>query len=117
MNERLIMSKTLTTAAAIIMVGLAIPSLAGNYHKYYPGGRASVAQTSTYVRYAGPVSLHGYYAARPGGLGLPEYVPQQPVTPQFNNPAPQISVPQPGNAVDQLSPLFGASQPGALGIK
>jgi hypothetical protein len=32
------------------------------------------------------------------------YVPPQPVTPQFNNPGPQISVPQTGNAVEQLSP-------------
>jgi hypothetical protein len=35
----------------------------------------------------------------------------------FNNPGPQLSVPQPGNAVDQLSPLIGAGQPDALGIK
>jgi hypothetical protein len=32
------------------------------------------------------------------------YVPPQPVTLQFNNPGPQISVPQTGNAVEQLSP-------------
>lgn len=50
------------------------------------------------------------------GSGL-VYVPPQPVTPQFNNPGPQISVPQTGNAVEQLSPLFGAGQPDALGIK
>jgi hypothetical protein len=47
----------------------------------------------------------------------PLYVPQQPITPQFNNPGPQISVPQTGNAVEQLSPLFGAGEPDALGIK
>jgi hypothetical protein len=45
------------------------------------------------------------------------YVPQQSVAPQFNNPGAQISVPQAGNAVDQLSPLMGAGQPDALGIK
>jgi hypothetical protein len=50
------------------------------------------------------------------GSGL-VYVPPQPVTPQFNNPGPQISVPQTGNAVEQLSPLFGAGEPDALGIK
>jgi hypothetical protein len=52
-------------------------------------------------------------------LGPPPVgVPQQPVTPQFNNPGPQISVPQPGNAVNQLSPLpFGVDRPDALGIK
>jgi hypothetical protein len=113
----LIMSKILTTAAAIIMLGLAAPALARNCHDYHPWRGASAAQASTYVRYAGRVSSHGYYAAHPGYLGLPEYAPQQPVTPQFNNPGPQISVPQPGNAVDQLSPLFGAGQPDALGIK
>jgi hypothetical protein len=45
------------------------------------------------------------------------YAPQQSVTPQFNNPESQISVPQTGNAVEQLSPLFGAGEPDALGIK
>ena len=52
-------------------------------------------------------------------LGPPPVgVPQQPVTPQFNNPGPQISVPRPGNAVNQLSPLpFGVDRPDALGIK
>lgn len=53
---------------------------------------------------------------RKAGSGL-VYVPPQPVTPQFNNPGPQISVPQTGNAVEQLSPLFGAGEPDALGIK
>jgi hypothetical protein len=48
----------------------------------------------------------------------PVAVPQQPVMPQFNNPGPQISVPQPGNALNQLSPLpFGVDRPDALGIK
>jgi len=111
------MSKIPTTAVATIMLGLAVPALATSYAEYDPWGRASVAQASIYVRYAGLVSLHGHYAAHRGDWGLPEYVPQQPVTPQFNNPGPQINVPQPGNAVDQLSPLFGAGQPDALGIK
>ena len=111
------MSKIPTTAAAKIMLGLVAPALATSYQEYYPWGRASAGQASAYVRYAGPVSLHGHYAAHPGDLGLPEYVRQQPATPQFNNPGLQISVPQPGNAVDQLSPLLGASQPDALGIK
>ena len=64
-----------------------------------------------------PVSLHGYYAH--GGYAGPVYgyQPQPSVAPQFNNPGPQISVPQPGNAVEQLSPLMGAGQPDALGIK
>jgi hypothetical protein len=109
--------KILTATTAIIMLGLATPALASNDHDYYPRDRASAAQARTYVRYAGPVSLHGYYAAHPGYLGLPEYVAQQPVAPQLNNPGPQISVPQPGNSVDRLSPLFGAGQPDALGIK
>ena len=37
-----------------------------------------------------------------GGSFLPT-----PVTPQFNDPGPQFAVPQPGNPVQQLSPLPG----------
>ena len=37
-----------------------------------------------------------------GGSFLPT-----PVTPQFNDPGPQLAVPQPGNPVQQLSPLPG----------
>jgi hypothetical protein len=52
-------------------------------------------------------------------LGPPPVgVPQPPVTPQFNNPGPQIGVPQPRNALNQLSPLpFGVDQPDTLGIR
>jgi hypothetical protein len=51
-------------------------------------------------------------------LGPPPVGVPQPVTPQFNNPGPQISVPQPGNALNQLSPLpFGVDRPDALGVK
>jgi hypothetical protein len=53
-----------------------------------------------------------------GHMGPPlGYVPQQSVAPQFNNPGPRMSVPSTGSAVDQLSPLMGAGQPDALGIK
>ena len=55
---------------------------------------------------------HGGFAGLPLG-----YQSQQPMTPEFNNPGPQLSVPYTGNAVDQLSPLMGAGQPDALGIK
>ena len=72
------MSKILNTAAAILMLGLAATGAA---HAAY-----------------GHLAVHPGYAGR-----LPAYVPQQPVTPQFNNPSPQISVPQTGNAVDQRS--------------
>ena len=50
---------------------------------------------------------------------LNEYLPnvRQPLTPQFNDPGPQISVPETGNAVEQLSPLMGAGEPDALGIR
>jgi hypothetical protein len=59
-----------------------------------------------------------HYATHFGHMGpMFGYEPQQPVTPQFDNPGSQISVPQTGNAVDQLSPLNGAGQPDALGIK
>jgi hypothetical protein len=62
--------------------------------------------------------LHGHHAAHHGHLGLPlGYQPQPPMTPQFNDPGPKLWVPQPGNAVEQLSPLMGAGQPDALGIK
>jgi hypothetical protein len=56
-------------------------------------------------------------AARAPGTTFVPAPPERPVTPQFNDPGPQISVPQPGNAVEQLSPLFGAGQPDAMGIK
>jgi hypothetical protein len=84
------MSNILKTTAAVIMLGLAAMGSADAR-----GG-------------------HGHF----GHMGPPiGYVPQQPMTPQFNNPGPQLSVPQTGNAVDQLSPIMGAGQPDALGIK
>jgi hypothetical protein len=62
--------------------------------------------------------VHGHHAAHHGHLGLPfGYQPQQPMTPQFNEPGPKLWVPQPGNAVEQLSPLMVAGQPDALGIR
>jgi hypothetical protein len=36
-------------------------------------------------------------------------VPQ--VTPQFNDPGPQLVIPPPGNPVQQLSPTLGAGSP------
>jgi hypothetical protein len=95
-NEKEIfaMSKILNTAAAIIMLGLA-------------------AMGTAYAR-----SVHRHHATHHGHLGLPlGYQPQQPMTQQFNDPGPKLWVPQPGNAVEQLSPLMGAGQPDALGIK
>jgi len=62
--------------------------------------------------------VHRHHATHHGHFGLPlGYQPQQPITPQFNDPGPKLWVPQPGNAVEQLSPLMGAGQPDALGIK
>lgn len=88
------MSKILTTTTAIMILGLAATG-------------AAEARDG-----------HGYYGGHTGYLGpISGYVPQVSTTPQFNNPGPQISVPQPGNAVDQISPLMGAGQPDALGIK
>jgi len=59
--------------------------------------------------------MHGHHATR-RHLGLPlGYQPQQPMTPQFNDPRPKLWVPQPSNAVEQLSPLIGAGQPDAWG--
>jgi hypothetical protein len=89
------MSNILKTTAAIIMLGLA-------------------AMGTAHAR-----GVHGHHhATNHGHLGLPlGYQPQQPMTPQFNDPGPKLWVPQPGNAVEQLSPLMGAGQPDALGIK
>jgi hypothetical protein len=62
--------------------------------------------------------IHYHHHVNRGHLGVPlGYQPQQPMTPQFNDPGPKLWVPQPGNAVEQLSPLMGAGQPDALGIK
>lgn len=112
------MSKLLNPATAVAMLAFAAmgpaPAFATNDPEYHPGGRP---QANTYVRYAAPLSLHGYYGAHAAPMPAYGELEQQPVTPQFNNPGPQISVPQPGNAVDQLSPLDGAGQPDALGIK
>jgi hypothetical protein len=107
------MSKILSTAAAIAVLGSA-PALATNYHDYETW---AATHASTNVRFAGPVSLHGYYAHGDCAAPIFGYQPQQPVTPQFNNPGPQISVPQPRNPVDRLPPLMGAGQPDALGIR
>jgi hypothetical protein len=51
-----------------------------------------------------------------GLSGVPAELPN-PVTPQFNDPGPQEALPQPGNPVQQLSPLGGAGQPDSLGIR
>jgi hypothetical protein len=90
-KRRFVMSKILSTA---IVLALALMG-------------------SAYAR-----GIHHYHHINRGHSGLPlGYQPQQPITPQFNDPGPKIWVPQPGNAVEQLSPLMGAGQPDALGIK
>jgi hypothetical protein len=91
-----VMSKILSTTATMIFLSLSVgsPALAAN-----PLGHTEM---QSHTGYAGP--MFGYE-------------PQQPVTPQFNDPGPQIRVPQPANPVDQLPPLMGAGQPDALGIK
>ena len=89
-----VISKILNTAAVIILLAFAA---------------TGVAQAR---------GVHRHHATHHGHLGLPlGYQPQQPITPQFNDPGPQISVPQPGNPIDKLSPLMGVGQPDALGIK
>jgi ABC-type glycerol-3-phosphate transport system substrate-binding protein len=92
------MSKILTTTAVAIALSLGLGAI----------GSASALATD----------YHTEYDAHPGYEGAPiGYEPQQSVTPEFNNPGPQLSVPYTGDAVDQLSPLMGAGQPDALGIK
>jgi hypothetical protein len=90
------MSKILSTTVTMMSLSLSVaaPAFAAN-----PSG---LTEMQSHTGYAGP--LFGYE-------------PQQPITPQFNNPGPQISVPRPTNPVDQLPPLMGAGQPDALGIK
>ena len=105
------MAKLLSAAAATLILGCA-PALATNYRDYHP---CATTPASTNVHYAGPVSLHEYYAQHGYAGPLLGYAPQQSVTPQFNNLGPQISVPQRGNPMDQLSPLMGTGQPDALG--
>jgi hypothetical protein len=39
------------------------------------------------------------------------------VPPQFNDPGRQLTVPQSGNPVQQLSPMDNQGQPDSLGIK
>ena len=88
------MSKTITTTTAVAILAFAVTGTAQARGGHGIGGR------------------HLLLGPPPVG------VPQQPVTPQFNNPGPQISVPQPGNALNELSPLpFGVDRPDALGIR
>jgi hypothetical protein len=91
------MSHTFTMATAVVMLG------------FVAMGTAQAAAASSH-EFSGAHA--GYRGALPEG-----YQPQQSVAPQFNNPGPQIRVPQPSNPVDQLPPLMGAGQPDALGIK
>jgi hypothetical protein len=90
------MSKILSTTATMISLSLSVaaPAFAANAWGH--------TEMQSHSGYADPI------------FG---YQPQQQVTPQFNNPGPQISVPRPANPVDQLPPLMGAGQPDALGIK
>jgi hypothetical protein len=41
----------------------------------------------------------------------PVLLPVPQVTPQFNDPGPQLTIPPPGNPVQQLSPTLGAGSP------
>ena len=41
----------------------------------------------------------------------PVLLPVPQVTPQFNDPGPQLVIPPPGNPVQQLSPTLGAGSP------
>ncbi len=74
-------------------------------------------RTGFLVFLAAGILAVGPAAARPGGAhghhghhhhlrGLPYgYRGQPPVRPQFNDPGPPVALPQPGNPVEQLSPL------------
>jgi hypothetical protein len=60
----------------------------------------------------------GLFAAAPlpGSEAWAQHNPAPPlpvpqVTPQFNDPGPQVTIPQPGNPVQQLSPLPDTGSP------
>ena len=55
-------------------------------------------------------------SAPQGWNGIPLMMPD-PVLPHFNDPGPQFTPTQPGNPVQQLSPLGNAGQPDSLGIR
>ena len=55
------------------------------------------------------------FAPRVGGAVAPLIENQ--AVPQFNDPGPQISLPAPGNPVQQLAPLGSSPQPDSLGIR
>ena len=77
----------------------------------------AVAFLLTQPAWAAPRSGGSATHVTPRGLGgVPAEVPS-PVTPQFNDPGPQLALPQPGNPVQQLSPLGSAGQPDSLGIR
>jgi hypothetical protein len=85
------MSKTLSTAVAVIVLGSA-PAL------------ILLGVAAMGAAHAAPLSLHSYYAHRGHAGPMYRYQPQQSVSPPFNNQGPQISVPpETGNAVDQFS--------------
>jgi hypothetical protein len=50
------------------------------------------------------------------GSGMVPMAPS-PVPPQFNDPGRQLTMPQPGNPAQQLSPMDNQGQPDSLGIK
>jgi len=60
---------------------------------------------------------HGGFGATRGMGRAQEQLLIKPATPQLNNPGPQHALPQPGNPVQQLSPLGTAGQPDSLGIR
>jgi hypothetical protein len=91
------------TRMASVIILLALAALGASY------------MSAAHARGVGHFGGHFGYM---GHMGPPiGYVPQQSIAPEFNNPGPQLSVPYTGNAVDQFSPLMGAGQPDALGIK
>ena len=67
--------------------------------------------------WAAPPSAGSASRAAPPARGgfAPEVT--TPITPQFNDPGRQLTVPQSGNPVQQLSPMDNQGQPDSLGIK
>jgi hypothetical protein len=75
-----------------------------------------LATVGVAVLLAGPgvARVHRHAASGHHASPVPfGYATQPQVTPQYNNPGPQLSIPQSGNPVEQLAPLESTS-PGGI---
>jgi hypothetical protein len=99
---------TMSRKMMIVAVAAAAFSLVATDGFAQRGGGGAQTGGGGHGGFGGPHGDRGF-----GGNGLSS----NPVTPHFNDPGPQLAVPQPGNPAQQLSPLGSAGQPDSLGIK